>query len=585
MDAVMKTLEVINGVLWHNYVLYTLLGVGVLFTVWSGFSQFRALTHGAAVVRGKYDRKEDPGAINHFQALSTALSATVGLGNIAGVALAISVGGPGAVFWMWVTGVVGMALKLTEVTQAMLFRDTSDPENPKGGAMWVCKKGFARFHPALAPLGVVVGGIFCLTLLVSTVTGGNMFQAWNVADIGFSYFGIPQIVTGIVLTLGVGLVIVGGIRRIGDVAGKIVPLMCGLYLLAGMYVIATNLSEIPAMFALIFREAFAPSEAVGAFIGGTAGYGFLKGMQRALFSNEAGQGSAPIAHSAAKTDEPVREGVVAGLEPFIDTLVVCTLTALVILLSGMWSRQPALQFIGGAPPITQSVRADGSLVPGEWQVAPALVEVEDEGEASGQLREGTAVFLVVEGGVNGQTGHTRHKVTGKLTRANEEQWQVVFDPLATDRQPEIAVDGVYFSFKGATLTAKAFDRALPGLGKFIVPLTALLFAFSTIISWSYYGEQGIVFLLGRRAVMPYRIVYCLLILVATSSLIRTENELDIVSTLGTGVMLWANIPIMLIFGPIAMKAYHDYFRRLKAGEFHPHANPPITDVVEGRDVE
>jgi AGCS family alanine or glycine:cation symporter len=499
------------------------------------------------------------------------------------VAIAISVGGPGAVFWMWVTGIVGMALKLTEVTQAMLFRDTSDPENPKGGAMWVCKKGFSRIHPALAPLGIVVGGIFCLTLLVSTATGGNMFQAWNVADIGFSYFGVPKIVTGIVLTLAVGVVIVGGIRRIGDVAGKIVPVMCGLYLLAALYVIAMNLGEIPAMFALIFREAFAPSEAVGAFIGGTAGYGFLKGMQRALFSNEAGQGSAPIAHSAAKTDEPVREGVVAGLEPFIDTLVVCTLTALVILLSGMWSREPALRFLIGPPSITPVVAADGSVDTTKWQVAPALVEVIDKAEADRQMRDDTAVFLVVEAGENGQTGLNRHKVTGTL-RETPNGWNVLFDPISTDTQPTIAIDGVYFSFKGATLTAKAFDRALPGLGLYIVPATAFLFAFSTIISWSYYGEQGIVFLFGRRAVMPYRILYCGLILVATSRFIRTENELDIISTMGTGVMLWANIPIMLIFGPIAMKAYHEYMGRLKRGEFHGHAYPKVTDVVEGKDV-
>jgi len=300
MDWLMRAIGSLNNVLWHNYVLYVLVVVGVLFTVWSAFGQYRAMTHGVQVIRGKYDRKEDPGAINHFQALSTALSATVGLGNIAGVALAISLGGPGAVFWMWVTGLLGMALKMTEVTQAMLFRNTDDPENPHGGAMWVCKKGFGKVSPALAPFGTLVGGLFCVTLLISTVTGGNMFQAWNTADIGSTYFGIPQIVTGIVLTLGVGTVIIGGIKRIGDVAGKIVPFMCSLYILAGVFIIVRSYDEIPAMFALIFREAFAPTEAVGAFIGGTAGYGFLKGMQRALFSNEAGQGSAPIAHSAAQ---------------------------------------------------------------------------------------------------------------------------------------------------------------------------------------------------------------------------------------------------------------------------------------------
>lgn len=579
MDQLMSLLNSVNNILWHNYVLYILVIVGVLFTIWSGFGQYRALTHGTQVIRGKYDRKGDPGAINHFQALSTALSATVGLGNIAGVAIAISLGGPGAVFWMWVTGLLGMALKMTEVTQSMLFRNTDDPNNPHGGPMWVCKRGFAKLSPGLAPLGVLVGGLFCITLLISTVTGGNMFQAWNTADIGRTYFGIPEIVTGIVLTLGVGMVIIGGIKRIGDVAGKIVPFMCGLYVLAGLFVVFTNFDKIPGMFALIFREAFAPSEAAGAFIGGAAGYGFLKGMQRALFSNEAGQGSAPIAHSAAKTDQPAREGVVAGLEPFVDTLCVCTITALVILLSGAWNREPALVFAAGQPPaITETS-------PGVWQVEPTPVTVRNQGEAGNQLRDGAPVFFVVRAGKNGTTGGDHHQINGTLRGGGEAGWRAEFSTLATVQRPEIVRDGVYFAFRGATLTAKAYDRAMPGLGMWIVPITAFLFAFSTMISWSYYGEQGAVFLLGRRAVMPYRIVYCLLILAATAGFIRTENELDVISTLGTGVMLWVNIPIMLIFGPMAMKAYHEYMGKLKRGEFTGHEYPKVTDVVEGKDVK
>ncbi len=585
MSKMMDALNVVNGVLWHNYVLYALVAVGVLFTIWSGFGQYRAITHGASVIRGKYDRKDDPGAINHFQALSTALSATVGLGNIAGVAIAISVGGPGAVFWMWVTGLLGMALKMTEVTQAMLFRNTEDPDNPHGGAMWVCKKGFSKVSPMLAPFGTLVGGLFCVTLLISTVTGGNMFQAWNTADIGYTYFGIPQIVTGIALTLGVGIVIIGGIKRIGDVAGKIVPFMCALYILAGIFVVVTQFGRIPEMFALIFREAFAPSEAAGAFIGGAAGYGFLKGMQRALFSNEAGQGSAPIAHSAAKTDEPVREGTVAGLEPFVDTLCVCTVTALVILLSGTWNRDPALVWADGAPPaVTQVVDAQGNPTDA-WQVASAPVRVRDETEASNQMRQGIPLFLVVKGAENTTTGGDHHQINGVLQGSAAEGWTASFETFSSPARPEIVRDGAYFAFKGATLTAKAYDRVLPGLGLWIVPATAFLFAFSTMISWSYYGEQGVTYLLGRRAVMPYRVLYCLLILVATAGVIRTENELDIVSTLGTGVMLWVNIPIMVIFGPMAMKAYHEYMGKLKRGEFAPHAPPKLIDVIEGSDVE
>ena len=570
MEEFKNIIASVNGVIWADWALFIVLGVGILFTIWSRFGQYRALTHGVAAVRGKFDDKSDPGAITHFQALSTALSATVGLGNIAGVAIAISLGGPGAMFWMWVVGLVGMALKMTEVTQSMLFRDTSDPVNPHGGPMWVCKRGLAKLNPRLAPLGTFVGGVFCLTLLVSTVTGGNMFQAWNVADISYTYFGVPQWVAGIVLTIGVALVIVGGIRRIGDVASRVVPFMCGIYILAGLVVISMNIADVPAMFRLIFVEAFSPTQGGGAFVGGAAGYAFLKGMQRALFSNEAGQGSAPIAHSAARTDEPVREGVVAGLEPFIDTLCVCTLTGLVILLSGAWNRDPALS-LESAATVTPVIADGGPVITEagleEWQIMPARVAVADAVEAEQQMREGTQVFAVIEGDTNAETGGSRQKVVGELRGSDAVGWTAEFGFFSVQpgTTPRLAVQGVYFEFKGATLTAKAFDRVIPGIGIWVVPFAAWLFAFSTIISWSYYGEQGVIYLFGQRMVMPYRVVYCALIMVSVQ-LIRTEAELDLFSTLGTGVMLWANIPIMLIFGPMAMRAYRDYLRRLDAGE-------------------
>jgi AGCS family alanine or glycine:cation symporter len=590
MDTFTGIIAAINTFIWNDYALFAVLGVGVLFTIWSGFGQYRALTHGVAVVRGRFDDKNDPGAINHFQALSTALSATVGLGNIAGVALAISLGGPGALFWMWVVGVAGMCLKMTEVTQSMLFRDTSDPNNPHGGPMWVCRRGLGQLHPRLAPFGTMIGGLFCITLMISSVTGGNMFQAWNVADISFNYFGIPQWIAGIVLTLAVGLVIVGGIRRIGDVAGRVVPFMCVIYVIAALIVVVVNIDAVPAMFGLIFTEAFSPSEGVGAFIGGAAGYGFLIGMQRALFSNEAGQGSAPIAHSAAKTDEPVREGIVAGLEPFIDTLCVCTLTGLVILLSGAWNRDPALSYnsvpeiapivVDGSPVLT----ASGEI---EWQIEPVRVTIADPIEAQDQMREGASIFTIVEGPLNAATGSNRHRVDGMLVGSDTVGWTAEFSPFAmpADAAPTLPISGVYFSFEGATLTAKSFDRVLPGLGFWIVPITAWLFAFSTIISWSYYGEQGVVYLFGQRAVMTYRVVYSVLILL-TVQLVSTGDQLADFANFGTGVMLWVNVPIMLIFGKFAMDAYHDYFRRLKSGEMQPgHAAPGLAAVMSGRDVD
>jgi alanine or glycine:cation symporter, AGCS family len=338
MEAMNRFLATANAYLWHDYVLYVLLGTGVLFTVRSGFSQYRALTHGFNVIRGTYDHPDDPGAINHFQALSAALSATVGLGNIGGVALAIALGGPGAVFWMWVIGLFGMATKLVEVTLSMLYRNTDNPTNPHGGPMWVIAKGLERKGPGWAKLGRAIGVIFCITTLIMCMTGGNMFQAWNVGEVTQSYFGIPSIVCGAILVLVVGATILGGITRIGAIAGRLVPGMLTLYLISTLLVLVVNFERIPEMFTLIFRGAFGPIEASGAFIGGTFGYAFLFGMKRALFSSEAGMGSSPIAHSAAKTKEPVREGIVAGLEPFIDTIVVCTLTALVILSTGVWQR-------------------------------------------------------------------------------------------------------------------------------------------------------------------------------------------------------------------------------------------------------
>lgn len=542
----MDALIAINDLLWHENVLYAVLAVGVLFTLWSGFCQFRALTHGVALVTGRYDRGGEPGAISHFQALSTALSATVGLGNIAGVSIAVSLGGPGAVFWMWVTGFVGMALKTTEVVQAMLYRNLDRPGEPRGGAMWVASRGFAQLSPRLAWLGRLLAAVFCVTLLVSTITGGNMFQAWNVADVTWSYFGVARTLSGLVMTVVVGLVILGGIRRIGSVTERLVPFMCLLYLLAGLAVLALTRERIPDVIGLIFASAFRPSEAGGAFLGGTVGWAFLKGMQRALFSNEAGQGSSPIAHSAARTSEPVSEGIVAGLEPFVDTLVVCTITALVILSSGVWNRPPDVRFA-----VEPHAARDAA---GLWGLEGATLE------AAADLADDQPVFAVVRDADDPTSAPRR--VHGRIQRDAEGTARVAWEAPSAAAAPALVEPGLFLEVTGATLTARAFDRVIGGLGGWVVPLTVWLFAISTMISWSYYGEQGIVYLLGERAVLPYRVAYCALVLVSTTPLISTEQELDVVSTLGTGVMLVTNIPIMLVFGRQAMRAYRDYLARV-----------------------
>ncbi len=551
MEGLSSFLAAANSFLWAEPVLYALLGTGVLFTLWSGFAQYRALTHGTAVVRGKYDHPDDPGAISHFQALSAALSATVGLGNIGGVALAIALGGPGAIFWMWVVGFFGMAIKITEVTLSMLYRNTDDPDNPHGGPMWVISKGLPLINPSLAKLGKAIGVVFCLTLLVSASTGGNMFQAWNVGEITESYFGVPSIVSGIVLAIIVGAVIIGGIKRIGKVAGTLVPFMVALYLIAGSFVLFVNFDKIPEMLGLIVKGAFSPQEAQGAFIGGTVAYAFLIGMKRALFSNEAGQGSSPIAHSAAKTDEPVREGIVAGLEPFIDTIVVCTFTALIILSSGVWNRDAA-----GTLNVEPFV---AKVSDGVWQVEPSTAPASDE------LVLGDAVYMIVEADENGDTGNNLHKLDGTIT---DDTTGLVIEwvPFNSESGPGMTDLGIYPTYVGATMTAKAFDTVQPGLGMWLVTLASWLFAISTVISWSYYGEQGMVYLAGEKSVLPYKLVYCSLIIIATMGFIETDADLDNMTGVGTGVMLFANVPIMWIMGYQAMRAYKAYIVKLKSGE-------------------
>ena len=556
----------LNGILWHEYVLYAIVGTGVLFTVWSGFSQYRALTHGPSVIRGVYDDPNDPGAINHFQALSAALSATVGLGNIGGVALAIALGGPGAIFWMWVIGFLGMAIKLTEVTMSMLYRNTDDPDNPHGGPMWVAARAMERKN--LGGLGRAIGIVFSVMLLVSTSTGGNMFQAWNVAELTQEYFTVPSWITGIILAILVGAVIIGGIKRIGKVAGTLVPFMCGLYLLAGIYVLSVHAGDIPAMLVLIVKHAFVPTEAAGAFVGGTAAAAFVFGMKRAIFSNEAGQGSSPIAHSAAKTDEPVREGIVAGLEPFIDTIVVCTFTALIILSTGIWNRGVDVPL--DSPPAVEQVE-------GRWQFADTRVPGDDWHIGD------TAILVVAAHERDG--GFDRHKVEGLLTR-DEAGFVVAWEPFASDVEPRVVGDGLYRTYIGATLTAKAFDSVMPGLGKWLVSIAAWMFAISTMISWAYYGEQGVVFLAGERAVFAWKVYYCTLIVIATLGFIQSDADLDNVTGVGTAVLVIANIPICWIFGYQAMRAYKDYVGRLKAGRIGPdHPPPSLDDLLSGRDVE
>ncbi len=565
----MSFFNALNAVIWHNWVLYAVLVTGVLFTVWSGFCQYRALTHGVAITRGKYDDPGDPGAISHFQALSAALSATVGLGNIGGVALAISLGGPGAVFWMWVVGLSGMAVKMTEVTLTMLYRNTDDPENPHGGPMMVVDQGVPARWPKLRPAGRAFAVIFSISVIISAITGGNLFQAWNVGDVTESYFGVPAWMCGLTLAVATGLVIIGGIRRIGQVASKLVPFMVVLYFLGCIAVLGLSYEHIPESFALIFRGAFSSLEGTGAFLGGTVGYAFIFGMKRALFSSEAGQGSSPIAHSAARTDEPVREGIVAALEPFIDTLVVCTLTALVILSTGQWRRGPEAEF-AALPPVV------AGEVEGSWTIG----ETTAPERAGGSWVGGESVFMVAMADYRPETDNNLHKILGEIELAGDGQATIRWSTADSTVVPALRDGGLFVSYEGATMTARALDSAIPGLGKWLVSLAVWLFAFSTIISWSYYAEQAVWFLGARKiGLLVYKISYCALALVATLGWLRTDAELDTVTTLGTGLMLVVNMPILWLFGWQAMRAYKEYIGRFTSGRMDRGEGAPTLDQL------
>ena len=319
--------------MWGYPLLILMMGGGVFFTVYSRFTPFRFFRHGIKILLGQYDNSEDPGDLTHFQALSTALASTVGMGNISGVAVAISMGGPGALFWMWISAFVGMSTKFFTCTLSIMFRGKDDRGDVQGGPMYVIETALGKKFKALAVLFSTAGLIGCLPLFqANQLTQIIRDEIWQNNGWFTDSVLIGNLMVGIPVSVLVALVIFGGIKRIGYVASRLVPLMVSLYLLAGIFIIITNLAYIPDLLILIFSDAFSGKAAAGGVIGSV----IITGVRRASFSNEAGLGTEAMAHGAAKTSEPVREGLVAMLGPFIDTIVVCSITGIVILLSGLW---------------------------------------------------------------------------------------------------------------------------------------------------------------------------------------------------------------------------------------------------------
>ena len=454
-------------------ILVTLVLGGIFFTLRWSFINVRLFGHCISVIRGKYDRPEDTGEITHFQALTSALSATVGLGNIAGVALAISAGGPGAVFWMWVIAFFGMSLKFTSCSFAQLYRRIKPDGSVLGGPMVYLEEGFRDRFVRLKLVGKLFGIVFACFTVMAAFGGGNMFQGNQTYSIlntlvfekmkpgptadflqnNGSWF------IGVVMAVLVGLVIIGGIRRIGEVTSKLVPLMCSFYCLCCLVIIFRSYENIPAMFQSIFSSAINPEAMYGGVIGV-----LLTGARRAAFSNEAGLGSAAIAHAAAKTDEPVREGIVAMIGPFIDTIVVCTMTALAIL-------------------ITKS--------------------------------------------------HLDPNVGGDL--------------------------------KGITITSNAF-ATLANWVPLLLCVAVFVFAYSSMISWSYYGERAVEYLVGTWGVFPYRVVYVLVVVAGPVLSLKSVVDFSDMMLLS---MAFPNIIGMILLSGILSDEVSSYLARLRSGEIRP----------------
>jgi AGCS family alanine or glycine:cation symporter len=499
VDAVNDFLIYIDGFLGSAIWFPTfLLATGIFFTLYLGFPQIRYFRHAIGVTSGKFDKEGAKGDTSHFQALATALSGTVGTGNIGGVALALHLGGPAALFWMWMTAFFGMTSKFVEVTLSHKYRNETADGTMAGGPMYYMEKGLNAKWLAV---------VFAVATVLSSFGTGNLPQINSIASGLESTFDLDPLITASVLSVLLALVIIGGITRIAKVAAAIVPTMAMIYLIGAFAVIIPNIGNIIPSFLSIFSNAFSGSAAAGGFLGASFAYAFDRGVNRGLYSNEAGQGSAPIAHAAARTDEPADEGMVSILEPFIDTIVICTITGLVILSSGVWMEKFENEF----------QRADMSFVAGTYTEADAddvaslfsylSGEESDTRSYSGQIELSNGVpqnneaFTLIA--ARSLAENTRYSREGELLTGTLN----VVDGQLEDLTVVVTGNSLLHS---VPLTTQAFTKGLFGqYGQYIVSIGLMLFAFSTAIAWSYYGDRAMTYLFGTRSVLPYRIVYVL----------------------------------------------------------------------------
>ena len=481
-----------------------LLSIGIFFTVFLGFPQFKYFFRGWKILFSS--GKDNEGQTSPFQALSTALSGTVGTGNIGGVAMAIFIGGPAALFWMWITAFLGMTTKFVEVSLSHAYRKKNDSGEIFGGPMIYMEKGLN-----MKWLGV----IFAFSLLISTFGSGNMPQIDNISSTIESSFGINPLKTSIVMSFLVALVIIGGIKRISTIAASIVPLMAFIYLIGGLSVLIFNYENNIPSFQIIIFDVFEGTSVVGGFLGASFSLAFTYGVARGLYSNEAGQGSAPIAHATSKTKHSVEEGFVSILEPFIDTILICTLTGLVILSSGVWTEK-----------FTNSFEKTSMYI-----VNGTLDEKKDGKDILNFLHGENSSLESFSGDLNIVSGKIQNSVTIINNRSIAEEVNVTKNGISFTGKVRIinsAIDG-NFEFigkslvKSAVLTSKAFNKSFFGsFGEYIVSIGLLLFAFSTVITWAYYGDRCSAYLFGESSIIYYRVLYILAFFIAGSGYLDTE---------------------------------------------------------------
>jgi AGCS family alanine or glycine:cation symporter len=478
-----------------------LIGTGIFFTAYLGFPQFRFFAHGWRIVTGKYEKEDAKGETTPFEALTTAMSGAVGTGNIGGVALAIWIGGPAAIFWMWITAIFGMTTKFVEVTMAHKYRTTLSDGSISGGPMYYIEKSFNKRW---------AGVLFAALMMICAIGSGNMPQINNIASVLDSTFSIPKLATGLILGIMLWMIISGGIKRIAKIASKLVPFMAVIYFGGALIVVIENYQNIIPSFHSIFSQVFSGSAAAGGFLGASFAMSLKLGVARGLYSNEAGQGSSPIAHASAKTEHSVEQGMVSILEPFIDTIVVCSVTALVILSSGAWIQKYENTF----------ERSSMAIFAGEY-IESNSNDVEELGKYILDARKFTSNTTAVKNFsgnlsvVNGELQQSNVTIFHNNSIAEDVTFHKnnsFFEGPLEIVNGEIIDSSVSVKGKSlihsAELTSKAFGSGVLGkYGEYIVAIGLLLFAFSTAIAWSYYGDRSTAYIFGENAVPWYRMIY------------------------------------------------------------------------------